>query len=477
MKRVVRQIILLALVLMLVCVLHRAISGHRYTMFIQVPEGAAVRGVHAVADRTQRLEVAQSEMRGEYARVEVEAKRRGDATVRVVTASGALVAGERFRVGRFMTVYDTKTGGFTDDSAVMLAFTLFCFSVACIMLRYYFSLRWTEYYAYNTIYAAGFSIFATLTGALMAYVSVRHLLFPADYPMLNAYREISHAGYQFMVATQPLMFAFAAAMAVSNAALIRHEGPGLKNMLGILVGVVLVSGEVLAWFLFRGLRRPAGRALEVFREVYATVFIYFECMLAGAMICALRSARHVPDYDRDYIIVLGCRFRTDGTLTPLLQGRVDRAIAFKAAQQAATGRRAVLIASGGQGSDEIMPEAEAMRRYMRSAGVPEGDIRTEDQSVNTYQNMAFSKAIIDAEMPGAAVAYATTNYHVFRSGVWAALAGLRAEGMGSPTKWWYWPNAFMRECAGLLKNRWRQEILLLAALSGFFLLLSGVLNG
>ena len=43
MKRVVRQIILLALVLMLVCVLHRAISGHRYTMFIQVPEGAAAR--------------------------------------------------------------------------------------------------------------------------------------------------------------------------------------------------------------------------------------------------------------------------------------------------------------------------------------------------------------------------------------------------------------------------------------------------
>ena len=99
MKRAVRQIILLALVLMLVCVLHRAISGHRYTMFVQVPEGAAARGVHAVADRTQRLDVAQPEMRGEYARVEVEAKRRGGATVRVVTASGTLVADMSLAIG------------------------------------------------------------------------------------------------------------------------------------------------------------------------------------------------------------------------------------------------------------------------------------------------------------------------------------------------------------------------------------------
>lgn len=477
MKRAVRQIVILALMLLLICVLHRAVSGHRYTVFVEVPKGAAARGVYAVADRTQRLEVAQSEMRGEYARVEVNPKQRGEATVRIVSASGALVAGERFRVGRFMTVYDTQTGGFTDDSAVMLAFTLFCFSVAYIMLRYYFSLQWTEYYAYNSIYAAGFSIFAVLTGALMAYVSVWHLLFPADYPMLNAYREISRAGYQFMVATQPLMFAFAAAMAVSNAALIKHEGPALKNMLGILVGVILVSGEALAWFLFRKLGGHASRATAVFREVYATVFTYFECMLAGAVICGLRSARHIPDYDRDYIIVLGCRFRRDGTLTPLLRGRVDAALAFRSAQQAATGKRAVLIASGGQGRDEIMPEAEAMKRYMRAAGVPEGDIRTEDKSTSTYQNMAFSKAIIDAERPGAAVAYATTNYHVFRSGVWAAQAGLSAEGIGSPTKWWYWPNAFIRECAGLLQNRWRQELLLLVALTAFFLMLSGVLSG
>ncbi len=57
---------------------------------------------------------------------------------------------------------------------------------------------------------------------------------------------------------------------------------------------------------------------------------------------------------------------------------------------------------------------------------------------------------------------------MFRSGVWAALAGLNAEGIGSQTKWWFWPNAFMRETVGLLQNRWKQEILLLVILILFF---------
>ena len=100
----------------------------------------------------------------------------------------------------------------------------------------------------------------------------------------------------------------------------------------------------------------------------------------------------------------------------------------------------------------------------------------ETKSLNTYQNMEYSKQLIDAAVPNARTAYATTNYHVFRSGLWASLAGLSAEGVGSRTRWWYWPNAFMRECAGLLLNRWKQEILLLVVLIAFFGMISMVLG-
>ena len=87
--------------------------------------------------------------------------------------------------------------------------------------------------------------------------------------------------------------------------------------------------------------------------------------------------------------------------------------------------------------------------------------------------MDFSKKIIND--PQAKVAFATTNYHVFRSGVWASLAGLEAEGIGSGTKWWFWPNAFIRECVGLFQNRIRQEINMLLLLILFFGVISYLL--
>jgi uncharacterized SAM-binding protein YcdF (DUF218 family) len=165
----------------------------------------------------------------------------------------------------------------------------------------------------------------------------------------------------------------------------------------------------------------------------------------------------------DYILILGCGFRKDGTLPPLLRGRVDRAIAFWKDQKE-KGKTAILVPSGGQGPDEVMPEAEAMRRYLAAEGIPEEYILPEKESKNTYENMFFSKKLIENEDPEARVIYSTTNYHVFRSGVWASLAGLKAEGIGSKTKWWYWPNAFMRECIGLLANRWKQELVFLVLL-------------
>ena len=119
-----------------------------------------------------------------------------------------------------------------------------------------------------------------------------------------------------------------------------------------------------------------------------------------------------------------------------------------------------------------MPEAEALRRYLIGQRIPDTLIYPETRSQNTYQNMAFSKEIAEGVRPEGRTVFATTNYHVFRSGLWANLAGNPAEGIGQKTRWWFWPNAFMRECAGLLQKRWKQEILFLLVLVAFFGVLS-----
>lgn len=474
------QIIVLAVILLTICAGCRLATRNTYVVSLPVQStGIAPEDLRLSVEGPDVVEHGTPRLRNGGIQIPIRPRQAGETFIDVNDSAGRDVSMLALRVNRFGTVYDSTTGGFTGDSVALAAFTVFCLAVAAIMFWAFRGAKGPAFYAYGTIHAAGFSLFALLTGLTMLAITLRHVLNPQGYNMLNAYSAITGASWRFMMLTAPCVLAFAAAMAVSNVALMRHEGFAPKNALGIAIGLTLAAGEALAYALYgRDFSGPEWRVRlwNTLRNVYATGFSWFECMLTGAIICGLKAARHVPEPDADYILILGCKFRRDGTLTPLLRGRVDRAVEFWKRQREATGREAVLMPTGGQGRDECMPEAEAMRRYLLARGIPEARIAVEDKSRNTYQNMEYSKALIDRRAPGAKVVYATTNYHVFRSGVWASLAGLPAEGVGSRTKWWYWPNAFMRECAGLLLHRVPQELTLLMALIAFFGALSMALS-
>jgi uncharacterized SAM-binding protein YcdF (DUF218 family) len=66
-----------------------------------------------------------------------------------------------------------------------------------------------------------------------------------------------------------------------------------------------------------------------------------------------------------------------------------------------------MIVSGGQGSDEGIPEAEAMAAYLTERGFPAARLACEDRSRTTEENLAFSKAIMDAGRPARSEAHMT----------------------------------------------------------------------
>lgn len=101
------------------------------------------------------------------------------------------------------------------------------------------------------------------------------------------------------------------------------------------------------------------------------------------------------------------------------------------------------IFSGGQGIDEHLPEAQAMKMYALQKGIPEEHILVECQSTNTYENMLFSKQLMTKER--AKVMFFTNNFHVFRSALYARQAKLNAIGIGSKTALYFLPNAIIRE--------------------------------
>ncbi len=348
------------------------------------------------------------------------------------------------------------------------------------MLRFFLKLRGSQIYSYSAVFSLGVFIFATVNLIVIMPVVFRRFRSPGMNQTWMFLDDIASGGQFFSVITFPLILIFSILLIISNIELLRHERPRVQNALGLILGFLMIGGDL---FFIRGglmllMPHKFVHIAMVLDNIVGTAFAYVECILLSSVICGLRAAKHVPEYDRDYILILGCGFRKDGTLPPLLKGRVDKAIEFWHSQLEKTGKQATLIPSGGQGRSEPMAEAEAMYRYIISTGFPENCVIREDQSANTFQNMTFSKKIIDeqtGDSDKAKVAFATTNYHVFRSGIWSNLAGLRAEGIGSRTKWWFWPNAFIRECIALLKNRLVPELLFLmglAVVAGLFTWLS-----
>ncbi len=361
---------------------------------------------------------------------------------------------------------DSITWNFTGWGYATVCLSLFLLTAAGILFAASRRERRAVFFSYRATAELGLALFLLVAGFFRVDMILPFLRGENAGTVWSLLVGVIVSAQTFLRWTAAVLAVFSLLAAVSNLVLIRHEGFRVSNMLGIGVAVLIVGGAAFGiWMSYSLLTFPLRNLLL---NVYAGVFVYLECLLAATVIHAFQAGRHEPDYDLDYVIVLGCRIRPDGTLYPLIRGRVDRAIAFQRAQEAATGKRAVLIPSGGRGEDEPEAEASAMARYMRQQGVPGELILPEDRSRTTRENLCFSRELIRRRGGGEKAAFSTSSYHVYRGGILAAEDGWNLDGMGSPTKWYFWPNAFLREFIGLLAASRLQQgtaLLIIALLS------------
>lgn len=356
----------------------------------------------------------------------------------------------------FGVLIDSITWNFTGWGYLAACLSLFLLTAAGVFLIAARRERREAFFSYRATGELGVAIFLLLSGFIQAGTVFPFLRGENAGTVWSLLVGAIVSAQSFMRNTAVLLVFFSLIVAASNVVLMRHEGVRPANMLGIAVSVLIVGGAAFGiWMSYSLLTFPLRNVLL---NVYAGLFVYLECLLAATVIHAWLAGRHEPSYDRDYVIILGCKIRPDGTLFPLIRGRVDRAIAFVRRQEAATGKRAVLIPSGGKGADEPDSESAAMARYIREQGIAEDQILMEDQSKTTLENLCFSHRLIDARTENAKVAFSTSSYHVYRGGILASQSGWNIDGMGSGTKWYFWPNAFLREFIGLLVSSRIQQL-------------------
>jgi uncharacterized SAM-binding protein YcdF (DUF218 family) len=156
-----------------------------------------------------------------------------------------------------------------------------------------------------------------------------------------------------------------------------------------------------------------------------------------------------------YVVVLGAGLLDGGQVPPLLASRLERGRAVYE-RLVSGGEGPVLIVSGGKGSDEQVPEAAAMARYLTERGFPAGRLVLEDRSASTAENLLFSKAIMDRPRPGAPGApgtrcvIVTSGFHAFRAADIARRLGIDGQATGARSVRYFWPGALLREFAAVL---------------------------
>ena len=254
----------------------------------------------------------------------------------------------------------------------------------------------------------------------------------------------------FAVLILPVIVILAMYSIFTNIFLFIKEGFKLQNVLGIMFGVCIIIGAFSSQFVFEIIKHieliESKKYIKRFIDIgLNSILCYFYCLTLATLYCNIMVARHKPNLDKDFIIILGAKVKDDGTLTPILKARVDKAIQFAKEQKEKTRKKIIFIPSGGKGQDEVISEAEAMKNYLIKNGIKQEDIVIENESTNTKQNMQFSKNKIDQIDSSGKIIFSTTNYHVFRSGVIANSQGIDCEGMGSKTKWYFYTNALIRE--------------------------------
>ncbi len=132
----------------------------------------------------------------------------------------------------------------------------------------------------------------------------------------------------------------------------------------------------------------------------AAFFIAVECFVFSGMVSAAPQGL-------DYLIVLGAR--VNGTEPSLsLQTRTNAAVRYLRENP-----ETKVIASGGQGDDEIITEASCIIRLLKEAGIEEERIICEDRATSTAENIRYSYELMDD--PHATVGVVTNGYHMFRA--------------------------------------------------------------
>jgi uncharacterized SAM-binding protein YcdF (DUF218 family) len=197
------------------------------------------------------------------------------------------------------------------------------------------------------------------------------------------------------------------------------------NLFGFgIAGLLILCGlffDRLTKLIKSLLKSGKGKA---FLAILCVLSVSFFTMFFATLAQVVDGSKYSAD-GQSTVIVLGCH--VNGSLP----GFTLQCRCLAAADYLNTHPEAVVIATGGQGFDEDISEAQCIYNTLTENGIDPDKIYIEDKSVSTVQNIENAKKIIDDNGLSTEVALATSEYHEYRAAGICEQYGLTAASLPS----------------------------------------------
>lgn len=185
------------------------------------------------------------------------------------------------------------------------------------------------------------------------------------------------------------------------------------------------------------------RLTKFITGIIIIMLISFICIEA----LILNSTRSDEKKKVEYVIVLGAGLRGE-QLSLSLYYRLNKALEYLNYNI-----QAKVIVSGGQGPGEDITEAEAMKRFLLDKGIHKNRILTEDKSTSTFENLLYSKRILEREdgFNDRKIMIITNDFHIFRAKLLASRLGFIPYGAPAKSVDYLKPYYYFREYFAVIK--------------------------
>lgn len=209
----------------------------------------------------------------------------------------------------------------------------------------------------------------------------------------------------------------------------------IGSLTGMVVGALLVLYGA-APQLFTSLPWQLQTVIKLIVLVIAALTVSITAVMVSAIL--------QPAAEADTVIVLGCKVDRNGP-SRMLRERLDAAYDYLQENT-----NAIVIVTGGQGSDEPEPEGTAMQKYLVKKGIDAGHIYVEDKSESTRENLINAESIMQENRLSAPVLIVTNEFHVLRARMIANSLSIEASTLPAPTDLFFFGAYYIRELYGVL---------------------------